>query len=49
MHLPDDVLCRVSKRIINEVRGVSRVVYDISEPPAVPSCPCHLQSHACVR
>ncbi len=33
--LPDDVLARVSSRIINEVRGVNRVVYDISsKPPA---------------
>jgi GMP synthase (glutamine-hydrolysing) len=34
-HLPYDFLGRVSNRIINEVRGVSRVVYDISgKPPA---------------
>jgi GMP synthase (glutamine-hydrolysing) len=33
--LPDDVLARISSRIINEVRGVNRVVYDISsKPPA---------------
>ena len=33
--LPYDFLGRVSNRIINEVRGVSRVVYDISgKPPA---------------
>jgi GMP synthase (glutamine-hydrolysing) len=33
--LPDDVLARLSTRIINEVRGVNRVVYDISsKPPA---------------
>ncbi len=33
--LPYDVLARVSSRIINEVRGVNRVVYDISsKPPA---------------
>jgi GMP synthase (glutamine-hydrolysing) len=33
--LPYDVLGRISNRIINEVRGVSRVVYDISgKPPA---------------
>jgi GMP synthase (glutamine-hydrolysing) len=33
--LPDDVLARMSARIINEVRGVNRVVYDISsKPPA---------------
>jgi len=34
-HLPYDVLGRISNRIINEVRGISRVVYDISgKPPA---------------
>jgi GMP synthase (glutamine-hydrolysing) len=33
--LPPDVLARFSTRIINEVRGVNRVVYDISsKPPA---------------
>ena len=33
--LPYEVLARVSTRIINEVRGVSRVTYDISsKPPA---------------
>ncbi|MFT3762428.1 MAG: glutamine-hydrolyzing GMP synthase [Pseudoxanthomonas sp.] len=34
-HLPYDLLGTVSNRIINELRGVSRVVYDISgKPPA---------------
>lgn len=34
-HLPYDLLGRVSNRIINEVRGINRVVYDISgKPPA---------------
>jgi len=34
-HLPWDFLERVSRRIINEVKGVSRVAYDISgKPPA---------------
>ena len=34
-HLPYDFLGRVSNRIINELRGISRVVYDISgKPPA---------------
>ncbi|MEX2112590.1 MAG: glutamine-hydrolyzing GMP synthase [Pirellulales bacterium] len=34
-HLPYDVLARMSTRIINEVPGVNRVVYDISsKPPA---------------
>ena len=33
--MPDDVLRRVSTRIINEVKGINRVVYDISsKPPA---------------
>ena len=32
-HLPYDVLSRISTRIINEVRGVNRVVYDISSKP----------------
>jgi len=33
--LPWDFLARISNRIINEVRGVNRVVYDISsKPPA---------------
>src|SRR5207237_3033054 len=32
---PHDVLARVSSRIINEVKGVNRVVYDVSsKPPA---------------
>jgi GMP synthase (glutamine-hydrolysing) len=34
-HLPYEFLGRVSNRIINEVNGISRVVYDISgKPPA---------------
>ena len=34
-HLPYDLLGRVSNRIINEVDGISRVVYDVSgKPPA---------------
>ncbi|WP_118987720.1 glutamine-hydrolyzing GMP synthase [Photorhabdus sp. CRCIA-P01] len=34
-HLPYDFLGRVSNRIINEVNGISRVVYDVSgKPPA---------------
>jgi GMP synthase (glutamine-hydrolysing) len=33
--IPFDVLATMSNRIINEVRGVNRVVYDISaKPPA---------------
>ncbi len=34
-HLPFELLARVSSRITNEVRGINRVVYDISgKPPA---------------
>jgi|SRR5579862_2396140 len=33
--LPGDLLARISSRLINEVRGVNRVVYDVSsKPPA---------------
>jgi len=33
--IPFDVLARVSNRIVNEVPGVNRVVYDITtKPPA---------------
>jgi GMP synthase (glutamine-hydrolysing) len=31
--LPHDILARISNRIINEVRGINRVVYDISSKP----------------
>jgi GMP synthase (glutamine-hydrolysing) len=34
-HLPHNLLERISRRIINEVNGINRVVYDISsKPPA---------------
>lgn len=34
-HIPYDILQNISNRIINEVRGISRVTYDISgKPPA---------------
>lgn len=33
--LPHDLLARISNRVINEVKGINRVVYDISsKPPA---------------
>jgi GMP synthase (glutamine-hydrolysing) len=33
--LPHDVLGRISNRVVNEVDGINRVVYDItSKPPA---------------
>jgi GMP synthase (glutamine-hydrolysing) len=31
--LPYDLLARMSTRIVNEVRGINRVVYDISSKP----------------
>jgi len=31
--LPDDLLARIGNRIVNEVRGVNRVVYDITSKP----------------
>jgi GMP synthase (glutamine-hydrolysing) len=35
VRLPYDVLERLSNRIVNEVKGINRVVYDISsKPPA---------------
>ena len=34
-HLPHELLAKISNRIINEVRGINRVTYDISsKPPA---------------
>jgi GMP synthase (glutamine-hydrolysing) len=34
-HLPYDFLAKVSSEIINSVKGINRVVYDISsKPPA---------------
>ena len=35
VHLPYDILATVANRIVNEVHGINRVVYDItSKPPA---------------
>jgi GMP synthase (glutamine-hydrolysing) len=31
--LPSEILARMSNRIINEVKGVNRVVFDISSKP----------------
>jgi GMP synthase (glutamine-hydrolysing) len=33
VRLPYDLLARVSNRIVNEVKGVNRVVYDVSSKP----------------
>ena len=33
--LPYDLLSKISNRVVNEVKGISRVVYDVSsKPPA---------------
>jgi len=33
VHLPYDILALISNRLINEVKGINRVVYDISSKP----------------
>jgi GMP synthase (glutamine-hydrolysing) len=33
VRLPYDLLARVSSRVVNEVRGINRVVYDVSSKP----------------
>jgi GMP synthase (glutamine-hydrolysing) len=33
VHLPYELLGTMSNRIINEVKGINRVVYDISSKP----------------
>jgi GMP synthase (glutamine-hydrolysing) len=32
-HFDSEFLCRVSNKIINEVRGINRVVYDYTSKP----------------
>ena len=31
--LPHDVLAQISSRVVNDVKGINRVVYDISSKP----------------
>jgi GMP synthase (glutamine-hydrolysing) len=31
--MPDDVLSTISNRIVNSVKGVNRVVYDVTSKP----------------
>jgi len=45
-HLPYEVLGTISNRLINEVRGISRVVYDISGKPPAPSSGNERRQHA---
>ena len=33
VELPYDVLKRISTRLVNEVRGINRVVYDVTSKP----------------
>jgi GMP synthase (glutamine-hydrolysing) len=33
VELPWDVIKRISTRIVNEVKGINRVVYDITSKP----------------
>ncbi|MGZ5436678.1 MAG: GMP synthase (glutamine-hydrolyzing), partial [Pyrinomonadaceae bacterium] len=48
--LPHDLLARVSARIVSEVKGVNRVVYDISsKPPRLSgnNLGRHMTKHSC--
>ena len=33
VQLPYDLLARISSRVVNEVRGINRVVYDVTSKP----------------
>jgi len=33
VHLPYELLGNISRRVINEVRGINRVVYDVTSKP----------------
>ena len=35
--IPYDVLDKISTRIVNEVKGINRIVYDITSKPPPPS------------
>jgi GMP synthase (glutamine-hydrolysing) len=32
-HMPDEVLSKIANKIVNSVRGINRVVYDITSKP----------------
>ena len=47
--LPADLIARMSGRIINEVKGVNRVVYDVSSKPRAPSSGNKARDGPCSR